>query len=588
MMDGPEFASILGPALTGALEQRGFHQLTPVQEAVLDPSLADRDLRITSQTGSGKTVAIGFALRALVTGASDGAKGRARVRALVVAPTRELAKQVEEELRWLFAPTGAKIASTTGGASYLDERRALTSGPAIVVGTPGRLLDHLSRGAIDTSELGAIVLDEADRMLDLGFREDLEAILGYAPPGHRTHLISATFPHGVRALADRVQTGPAHVQGTPLGAANADIEHVVHLVDPRERIDAVVNLLLARPDEQTLVFARTRADVARMARELHAAGFAVSSISGEMEQPARNRALSDFKRGKLRVLVATDVAARGIDVQDISRVIHAEPPEDADAYTHRSGRTGRAGRKGQSAVLCSPSALGKTSILLKRARVTFRVEPVPTAEDVTRSRDERSYSELLADDPQGFTGHDDRVWALAKRLASDNAHVTRTIARLLERSHYAGPAEPRAVRAFKNDAAPARAAESRHPRHESNLPRAERTGSFVSFRVSWGGEQGADARRLLAMVCRRGEVRGTDVGNIRIARGFSTVEIAAHAADAFASAISKPDPRNPRVFIKRDSHPPHAKPAAPRPAAMLPGPRIPATFHRRKRSGTDG
>jgi ATP-dependent RNA helicase DeaD len=587
-MDGPEFASILGPAFTGALEQRGFHRLTPVQEAVLDPSLADRDLRITSQTGSGKTVAIGFALRTLVSNASHDAKGRANVRALIVAPTRELAKQVEEELRWLFAATGAKVASTTGGASYQDERRALTSGPAIIVGTPGRLLDHLNRGAIDTSELGAIVLDEADRMLDLGFREDLEAILGYAPPGHRTHLISATFPRGVRALADRVQVDPAHVQGTPLGAANADIEHVVHLVDPRERIDAVINLLLARPDEQTLVFARTRADVARLARELHAAGFAVSSISGEMEQPARNRALSDFKRGKLRVLVATDVAARGIDVQDISRVIHADPPEDADAYTHRSGRTGRAGRKGQSAVLCSPSALGRTSMLLKRARVTFRVEPVPTAEDVTRSRDERSYSELVADDPEGFTGHDDRVWALAKRLASDNARVTRTIARLLERSHYAGPAQPRSVRVFKSDPSPARAAEPRHAANASKLPRTERTGSFVSFRVSWGGEQGADARRLLAMVCRRGEIRGMDVGNIRIARSFSTVEIAAHAADAFASAISKPDPRNPRVFIKRDSHPAHAEPAAHRAATILPGPRIPPTFHRRKRSGTDG
>jgi ATP-dependent RNA helicase DeaD len=616
MMDGPEFASILGPALMGALEQRGFARLTPVQEAVLDPSLADRDLRITSQTGSGKTVAIGFALRTLVGSTPSGAGSVARPRALVVAPTRELAKQVEEELRWLLAPLHAKVASATGGASYQDERRALASGPSVIVGTPGRLLDHLSRRAIDPSSLGAIVLDEADRMLDLGFREDLEAILGYAPAGHRTHLISATFPHGVRALADRVQVDPAHVQGTPLGAANADIEHVVHLVDPRERVDAIVNLLLARPDEQTLVFARTRADVARMARELHQAGFAVSSISGEMEQPERNRALSDFKRGKLRVLVATDVAARGIDVQDISRVIHAEPPDDADAYTHRSGRTGRAGRKGQSAVLCSPSALGKTSILLKRARVTFRIEPVPTAEDITRSRDERSYGELSADDPVGFTGHDDRVWALAKRLASDSAHVARTIARLLERTQYAGPTAPRAVRAFTRTPAPAHAVEhrgrasksspvARPPRGEvvhdteagefrrapqgenGRLPRAQKTGSFVPFRISWGGEQGADTRRLLAMVCRRGEVRGADVGNIRIARSFSTVEIAAHAADAFASAVAKPDPRNPRVFIKQDSRPAHAphERAAATPATH---PRIRPAFPRSNRRGTDG
>ena len=177
----------------------------------------------------------------------------------------------------------------------------------------------------------------------------------------------------MKALADKVQNDPAHVEGTPLGAANADIDHVVHLVDPSQRVDAIINLLLACPDQQTLVFARTRADVARVARELHQAGFAVSSISGEMEQPERNRALADFKRGKLRVLVATDVAARGIDVQDIARVIHAEPPDDPDSYTHRSGRTGRAGRKGQSALLCSPSALSKASLLLKRARIQFRV-----------------------------------------------------------------------------------------------------------------------------------------------------------------------------------------------------------------------
>src|SRR5262249_16820405 len=155
-----------------------------------------------------------------------------------------------------------------------------------------------------------------------------------------THLVSATFPREVRALADRYQTGPAHVEGTPLGAANLDIDHVVHLVVPEQRVDAIVNILLANPDEQVLVFARTRADVARIAADLSRAGFTVGSLSGEMEQPERNRAMTAFKRGHLRALVATDVAARGIDVQDIARVIHADPPSDADTYTHRSGRTG--------------------------------------------------------------------------------------------------------------------------------------------------------------------------------------------------------------------------------------------------------
>jgi ATP-dependent RNA helicase DeaD len=560
MVDEPDFSSLLGPALAGALEQKGYKRLTPVQESVLDEALAGRDLRITSQTGSGKTIAIGFALRQLIEGASARKAGVARPVALVVAPTRELAKQVEQELAWLYAPLNAKVASATGGASYQDERRALALGPAVVVGTPGRLLDHLGRGSIDPSELGAIVLDEADRMLDLGFREDLEAILAYAPAGHRTHLMSATFPPGVRSLADRVQVDPARVEGTPLGEANADIDHVVHLIDPRERVDAIINLLLANPEEQTLVFARTRADVARLAKELQQAGFAASSISGEMEQPERNRALADFKRGKLRALVATDVAARGIDVQDIARVIHAEPPDDADSYTHRSGRTGRAGRKGRSSVLVSPSALGRTSILLKRARVTFRLEPIPTAADIGRSRDERTYRELVGDDPEGFAGHGERLWSLAKRLA-EGGSVTRTLARLLERTHYAGPTEPRQVRPFSatpersNRGAGVPQTERTASRETSVEPRAkspQRGGSFVPFRVSWGEEQGADARRLLAMVCRRGAIRGNDVGAIRIARGFSIVEIATGSAEAFAQATQKPDPRNPRVFIAKD------------------------------------
>src|SRR4051812_17022801 len=176
-MTSPEFADVLGPALVAALTQKGFTSLTPVQKAVLDPALAGRDLRITSQTGSGKTVAIGLAVRELVESAPAAEKGPARPRALVVAPTRELAKQVEEELTWLYATSKWKVAAVTGGASYIDERRALAGGPRVIVGTPGRLLDHLKRGSIDATQVGAIILDEADRMLDLGFKEELEAIL---------------------------------------------------------------------------------------------------------------------------------------------------------------------------------------------------------------------------------------------------------------------------------------------------------------------------------------------------------------------------------------------------------------------------
>jgi len=553
-MDNVGFAA-LRPAFAAALEKKGFKDLTSVQRAVLDPALEGRDLRITSQTGSGKTVAIGLVVADLVKAEKHAKSDVARPHVMVIAPTRELAKQVEEELAWLYAAIGASVTSVTGGASIRDERRALSAGPDVIVGTPGRLLDHLTRGSIDASHVGAIVLDEADRMLDLGFREDLLAILERAPEERRTHLVSATFPRDVRALADRVQRDPAHVEGTKLGTANTDIEHVVHIVDSRQRLDAIINLLLATPEAQTLVFARTRADVAHITRELDHAGFSVSSLSGEMEQPARNRALAAFKRGSLHALIATDVAARGIDVQDIGRVIHAEAPSDADAYTHRSGRTGRAGRKGTSSVLVTPGSLGRASFLLKRAGVRYRIEPIPTAEMIRTTADERLFEELTKDEEYD----DERAWALAKRI-SKTEKPTRALARLLARVRDSGPAQPREVRPIAPPPDRDRdrdrdRGQGRGEHRERHERRTEAPTSWVAFRVSWGQEHGADARRLLPMLCRRGNVRGDDIGAIRVARTYATVNVAADVADSFERACREPDPRNPRVAIRRDSVP---------------------------------
>jgi len=646
----PDFVDALGPALAGALEKRGFTSLTPVQETVLDPALEGRDLRITSQTGSGKTVAIGFTIRDLVGREANRMGGVAHPYAILVAPTRELAKQVDEELSWLFAPLGARVVSVTGGTSARDERRALAMGPQVIVGTPGRLLDHLDRGAIDASEVGAVILDEADRLLDLGFRDELDAIFAHMPEERRTHLVSATFPREVRSLADAVQRDAAHVEGTRLGEANTDIDHVLHLVDGRDRLSAVINLLLAHPDEQTLVFARTRADVGEIADSLAAAGFPASSLSGEMEQAQRDRALSAFKRGDLRVLVATDVAARGIDVVDIARVIHADPPGDSDTYTHRSGRTGRAGNKGISSTLVPPSIMAKVVRLLQRAGVKYRFEKIPSADDIRRTQDDHLIAELTHDpaadaateaadatdsavpegepakeaapakkkpstdrtgpmsmasapaaEHEGEPAIDPRTYALAQRLANAG-NVERTIARLLMRFRQAAGPEPRFVRPIEPPSevgrtsrrnpglAPGAPSRSRRGDYEERPARPRRShddvvtdhdmttadrgpadaepGSFDSrpppssraprdlsrpwslFQVTWGDAHGADTRRLLAMLCRRGGIESRDVGSIRIGRVASTVEIAADVADQFAEAAGKIDKRDPRIVIR--------------------------------------
>ncbi len=644
----PDLNELLGPELASAFAKKGYASLTPVQRAVLAPENEGRDLRISSQTGSGKTLALGLALRHAVTGELANTSV-ARPLALVIVPTRELAKQVNDELGWLYAPRKLRIASVTGGTSYRDEHRMLSSRPAVVVGTPGRLLDHLNRGGIEASDVQAVVLDEADRMLDLGFRDELEAILEKAPEGHRTHLVSATFARDVAALADRVQTDPKRIEGTPLGTANRDIDHIVYLVNPSERVDALINVLLHHPEEQTLVFARTRADVSEIARELQQAGFASGSISGEMDQNARHRALSAFKRGDIRALIATDVAARGIDVQDIARVIQVDPPTDPDTYTHRSGRTGRAGRKGVSAVLVAPAGLRRASALLQRARVQFRVEPIPTSAAIREAQDARWLAELMQGDQREVS---ERVRKQVERIVEAGL-TERALAQLIISVRRA-TGEPREVTPLlpelkggkpqrplrfddrgpsrfddrgpsrfndraprfddrgprfdergprQDDRGPSRfddrrpRFDSERPRFDSEAPQAPRGGGdggqWVPFRVSWGESHGADARRLVAMLCRRGNIRGSDIGAIRVARTSSTVEVAAAVARGFEDSAREPDPRDPRVMITplsaggRDSEPEAEGDAdAPRPAAQRPRPDVPPSEHRAPRASS--
>ena len=599
-----DLSELLGPALASALAKKGYATLTPIQMSVLDPALAGRDLRMSSQTGSGKTLAIGFSLRHAF-GEAPRVGNLAQPRALVIAPTRELAKQVERELSWLYAPLGVGVVAVTGGASYRDEHRALARNPGIVVGTPGRLLDHLNRGSLLASQVSTVVLDEADRMLDLGFREELEAILAGVPQEHRTHLVSATFDRQVAVLADRVQSNAVTVQGTPLGVANHDIDHVVYLVQPRQKLDALINLLLIQPDAQTLIFARTRAEVSEITQELQNAGFSADSLSGEMPQEARNRSLAGVRRGTTRVLVATDVAGRGIDVPTIAFVIQIDAPNDPDTYTHRSGRTGRAGRKGVSAVLIPPAALRRTTALLSRARVRHRVEPVPSVEAIRAAEDQRSFKELTRE-PEGEVPA--RIQAQVSQLVA-GGFAERALTHLLLQSQKAS-AEPRTILAampapernkgsFKERTAFRAAPRDRDfaprdrsfapsertftPRDRNGTPpgrdfaprertfaprdrdvappgrdfseRGDRASSaardeWVPFHVTWGDEQGADARRLVAMLCRRGGIRSSDIGAIRVNRKFSSVEVAARVSEGFRDATSAPDLRDPNVVIR--------------------------------------
>jgi ATP-dependent RNA helicase DeaD len=570
-----------------AMAERGFGSLTDVQRAVLDPALEGRDLRLSSQTGSGKTLAFAMLLAPLLEPAVRAAHKSekktigCRPAALVITPTRELAAQVKNELAWALGGSGARLTAVTGGTSVRGEVRDLSMAPDVIVGTPGRLRDHLDRGVIDASSVRTVVLDEADQMLDLGFREDLEAILGKMPTERRTHLVSATFPRDVLRLAQRYQNDAAQVEGTRLGAANRDIAHVAYQVPPAKRLDAVINLLLMDPDEQALVFVRTRAEAGDLARKLAAEGFAAAALSGDMEQAERTRTLEAFRTGRLKTLVATDVAARGIDV-DIGRVIHSDPPSDPDAYTHRSGRTGRAGRKGESAVLVPASMRERVTMLLRRAKVEVEWRPVPTADEVLRRRDERLHALLSAPHAPDEAVPDGRARKLAARLLSDVEPLT-LVLRLLARADRAEGPAPRAVDLpspppLRVVHAPDRTARDRFERRSGPPARydgGERSPSghspsghppsggppsgapprgtqpgFVAFYINWGERQGADPRRLMALVCRRGDIRGADVGSIQIGPNDAVVEVRAEVADTFAVAAGKPDKRDPKIRVE--------------------------------------
>ena len=375
--------------------------------------------------------------------------------------------------------------------------------------------------------------------------------------------MSATFSRDVVSLADRFQRDPVHVQGTRLGEANADIEHVVHLVEPGQRVDALVNLLLADEDAKSLVFVRTRADVARIAGELTEAGFVVRTLSGEMEQAERDRALSAFRQGGVQALVATDVAARGIDVRDIARVIQIEPPTDVETYTHRSGRTGRAGKQGTSVLFVAPPHYPAIARGLARAKIAHRVEPIPRPEAIQRAREEKLVA-WLAREGNGET-IDPHAISIAERIVESGAVLT-ALARLVEKAGLHGPTKARDVRALPppRDDQPVRGRrgppDRRHPGDASANANADR--GWVTFRVTWGGLHGADARRLLAVACRRGNIRGSDVGAIRVEPAYSLLDVARDVAGAFESRPGGPTRATLGVQITRADAPPRPQPHA--------------------------
>ncbi|WP_299966119.1 DEAD/DEAH box helicase [uncultured Roseobacter sp.] len=550
--------------LTDALQERGYDSLTPVQEAVTDPGLNTADLLVSAQTGSGKTVGFGLAIApTLLEDAAQFGPAAAPL-ALIIAPTRELALQVQRELGWLFAKAGATVTSCVGGMDSRTERRALERGAHVVVATPGRLCDHINRGNIDLSAVRAVVLDEADEMLDMGFREELETILSETPQDRRTLMFSATVPAAIAKLAERYQRDVQRISVAGPARQHADIAYRALLTHPRDIDNAIINVLRYYEAQNAIIFCNTRAAVARMTARLTNRRFPVVALSGELTQSERSNALQALRDGRARVCVATDVAARGIDLPDLALVIHADLPSNADTLLHRSGRTGRAGRKGVSALIVPPKQRAKANRLLGWAKLSADWGTPPSAaevyaEDETRMLEDPAWNAPVPDAQQSL------VTSLADRFTPEQLAAAFVS---LAQSQRAAPEE------------------LGDPDARDTAPR-QAFGPSVWFSLNQGRNAGAEPRRILPMICRPSDLTKDDIGAIRIQSEQSFVEVRADRADALNGIALEEG----LTLTRLDAPPsfetaPRGKPPQPKPykPAAAPKGKRPPKSHKTERS----
>ncbi|MFC3580183.1 DEAD/DEAH box helicase [Sphingomonas hylomeconis] len=514
--------SALPPLLTEALTERGYAAPTPVQAGVLEPEAIGRDLLVSAQTGSGKTVAFGLAMAAQLL-EEDGRLPQKGPLALVIAPTRELALQVSRELMWLYAKTGGRIVTCVGGMDASKERRALAHGAHIVVGTPGRLRDHLERGALDLSSLRVAVLDEADEMLDMGFREDLEQILDGTPTERRTMMFSATIPKTIAALAKRYQRDAVRISTVGEDRGHGDISYQAVTCAPADIENVVVNLLRFHEAETAMLFCATRDNVRHLHAGLIERGFSAVALSGEHSQNERNAALQALRDQRARICVATDVAARGIDLPTLSLVVHVELPRDAETLQHRSGRTGRAGRKGTAILIVPYPRRRRVESMLKGARINADWINPPTLEDI-REKDRERLLTVLMEEVEIDEG--DRVLG-AKLLETKSPE---DIAALLVRAHRARmPVAEELIGSGKE--APGSA-----PRNDGHREGFE---DIVWFRMDIGRRQNADPRWLLPLICRRGHITKNEIGAIRIAATETMFQVPRAIVGKFIASVAR-------------------------------------------------
>ncbi|MGO0122502.1 DEAD/DEAH box helicase [Desulfothermobacter acidiphilus] len=421
-------------AVLEAINNMGFEELTPIQAATIPLSLAGRDVIGQAQTGTGKTAAYGIPLVERLDASAT------RVQALVITPTRELAMQVAEELNRIGQFKRIRALPVYGGQDIKRQIRALAKGQQIVVGTPGRLLDHLRRRSLRLDQIQVVVLDEADEMLNMGFIDDIRAILQEIPAEHQTLLFSATMPPPIRRLAEQFMRQPEMVAIKTKGLTVPSIEQYYYEVKEEQKFDVLCRLLDINNPDAAIVFGRTKRRVSELAEALSKRGYAADSIHGDLTQSQRETVMRLFREGAIEVLVATDVAARGLDVSGVTHVFNFDIPQDPERYVHRIGRTGRAGKAGVAITLVTPRELSQLRTIEQLIKRRLVRRPVPTLTQAIEGQQRLTAEKLL----QTVDSSDiEPYMALAESLLSETDSVLLLAAalKLLTREPSVAPVE---------------------------------------------------------------------------------------------------------------------------------------------------
>ena len=505
-----------------AIKNAGYENPTPIQAEIIPQLLYGRDVLAQSQTGSGKTAAFALPILTRIETQCN------EPQVLVLVPTRELAIQVGNS----FKEYGSQIkdfnfAVIYGGQDYEIQYRQLRKGPQVIVGTPGRVIDHIKNGKLDISEIECLVLDEADEMLNMGFIDDVEFVLKHAPMERQIALFSATLPEPIRKISRQYLNDPAKVTIKQKTLTADSIRQRAVFTAPRDRADVLIRFLEAEEADGAIVFTRTRETTSVVADKLARAGLKAVALNGEMPQKARERTIEKLKSGQLDILVATDIAARGLDVSRVSHVFNYDLPEGPEAYTHRIGRTGRAGKKGEAIIFATRSQLGKLRFIEKITRQKIEIVDPPTADQINNMRIKRFYADI----EKTIANRDMQFF---KKLVGDfiqqSDHDSEDIAAAIAMMGQNGRdflMKDRPVRERKD-----LTREKGRSRSNSIEP------GMARFRIAVGKRDGVRPGNIVGAVTNEAEISGEDIGSIRIYQSYSTIDLPADQSDNILELLS--------------------------------------------------